>query len=447
MSDRTHIQTTIILAVLLLIAVPASCCDTPVWLFALDNWEANAYEILVFHRGPMSSAGTRAVSLLQQNALAGPLHANVRVFTTDLDITTDQTVKRLWESQRDATLPWIVAIYPGSGGFSSADGVRFRGGRQPVVAWSGALNEANVRSLLDSPSRKTIARQLTDRVTAVWVFLESGNRSKDGAALKVLETELSRLERTLVVPDLLDSLTGEEIDAEIRFSIVRISREDRAEQALAQMLLNSERGLHDYDEPMVFPIFGRGIILFALVGKGINHAMIADAAEFITGPCPCEVKALNPGVDMLLAKNWDMELERLNIADTPPPTGLTEFTAKAEKAEDLLKLPEEKPKGKPVSEPKPSVSPEESQSSEETNPTQPPDESEETAEEPGSIESSDEPEHAHLSDEQDLPEAAAEEHTGGRLSRNVMTVLVMAVTGIVAATLSVGIYRRRRGGA
>ena len=58
-------------------------------------------------------------------------------------------------------------------------------------------------------------------------------------------------------------------------------------------------------QPIVFPTFGRGRALFALVGEGINTDNLREAIAFITGPCGCEVKMLNPGVDLLMAENWD----------------------------------------------------------------------------------------------------------------------------------------------
>jgi hypothetical protein len=56
---------------------------------------------------------------------------------------------------------------------------------------------------------------------------------------------------------------------------------------------------------MVFPVFGRGRALLPLVGAGITEANITAAAGFLTGACSCEVKALNPGFDLLLPADWD----------------------------------------------------------------------------------------------------------------------------------------------
>jgi hypothetical protein len=71
-------------------------------------------------------------------------------------------------------------------------------------------------------------------------------------------------------------------------------------------LCGSEPDLDEYsNEPVIFPVFGRGRALYALIGEGINTDNIREAVAFIVGPCGCEIKMLNPGVDLLMAANWD----------------------------------------------------------------------------------------------------------------------------------------------
>lgn len=102
----------------------------------------------------------------------------------------------------------------------------------------------------------------------------------------------------------IDEFAGPELSYE--FSILALSRTDPEEQMLLVMLLNSEPDLHEYaDEPMAFPVFGRGRVLCALVGAGIRADNIREIVAFMTGPCGCEIKAMNPGIDLLMAANWD----------------------------------------------------------------------------------------------------------------------------------------------
>jgi len=159
------------------------------------------------------------------------------------------------------------------------------------------------------------------------VLLESGNRGKDNAAAALLEKELRRLEETLALP-VLDGWgqTGTAREPlQVKFTLYRLSRDDPDEQMLVDMLLHSEPDLTTKyaREPLAFPIYGRGLILYALVGAGINPWTISEAASFVTGPCSCEVKAGNPGTDMLLTLDWDAHVTRTAYETLPPPTSAT----------------------------------------------------------------------------------------------------------------------------
>jgi hypothetical protein len=104
------------------------------------------------------------------------------------------------------------------------------------------------------------------------------------------------------------------------------------------MLLNSEDGLNEFEsEPIVFPIYGRGIALVAIVGEGINEWNIREAAEFITGPCSCQAKLSNPGVDLLISMDWDRHVKNLtDISIANPLSGIGDFSNRKEEAKRLL---------------------------------------------------------------------------------------------------------------
>ena len=96
-------------------------------------------------------------------------------------------------------------------------------------------------------------------------------------------------------------------------------------------LLHSESDLATKyrGEPMAFPIYGRGLILYALVGAGINEWTITKAAEFVTGPCSCEVKAGNPGTDILMGLDWNRQVKQTAVERMPPPVGMASFQDRA----------------------------------------------------------------------------------------------------------------------
>jgi hypothetical protein len=156
----------------------------------------------------------------------------------------------------------------------------------------------------------------------VWLLLESGDAEKDAAAAELLAAELKELETELKLPELTEApednlLAGPPL--KLAFSTLRIPRRDSADEPLVQMLIRSEPDLAERNDPMIFPVFGRGRALFPLIGAGITAENIYDSAAFLVGACSCEVKELNPGFDLLLAAEWDTLL----FQGEPPASVMT----------------------------------------------------------------------------------------------------------------------------
>ena len=87
-------------------------------------------------------------------------------------------------------------------------------------------------------------------------------------------------------------------------SLIPVSRTDPAEKLLVKTLLSTEPDLRGRDEPMAFPVFGRGRVLYALVGAGVNAENVRHTLDFLVGGCSCTIKRENPGVDLLLTADW-----------------------------------------------------------------------------------------------------------------------------------------------
>ena len=267
----------------------AYACSTPVFRYALERWPADYYEGVLIHKGPLADDDPASVLLQGEQAE----FLNLRISPIDLASSTADEVTGLLGGPVPETLPALVLWYPWNKG-------------RAAPFWNGQFTPSTVKALIQSPKRQELARRLTDGQTAVWIFIESGNAGKDKAALQLLNKEFATAAKELkeMASALAEELQMPEISYE--FSILPVSRSDPNERMLLEMLLNSEPDLDEYsNEPIVFPTFGRGRVLFALVGEGINADNLREAIAFITGPCGCEIKMLNPGVDLLMAENWD----------------------------------------------------------------------------------------------------------------------------------------------
>ena len=263
-------------------------CSTPVFRYAMERWPADFYDGVLVHRGPI--ADDHPAARLFEGETAEFL--NLRLSRMDLDSAAEEDVKNLLGDKVPEKLPALVLWYPWQKG-------------RAAPFWSGEFTPETVAVLIQSATRDEVAKRLTEGQTAVWIFVESGDKAKDKAALELLKKELETVTKELMefAPPVQEmDMPG----VSFEFSTVSLSRTDPNERFLLSIIMRSEPDLDDYvKEPMAVPVFGRGRALYTLIGEGINADNIRESAAFLTGPCGCEIKMMNPGVDLLMAVNWD----------------------------------------------------------------------------------------------------------------------------------------------
>ncbi|MEX0700594.1 MAG: hypothetical protein WD069_00720 [Planctomycetales bacterium] len=303
---------------------PAVGCSAPVFRYALENWPPDRYEVVVFHAEKLSAEQEQLVAELGEEGRVGRSAANLRLRFVALNDEPAAEDAELFDRQNASTTPWMLVRYPPAKRTTNFADV-----------WAGPLTPENVERLIDSPARREIARRLLGGHSAVWVFLDGGDRQRDDEKFALLEQQLKTLETTLALPEIdpSDIESGEISEAAAnltpRFSAVRIGIDDPAEALLAAMLRNSEEdGTEEslsayHGEPLAFPVFGRGRALFAYVGEGINRDMIADGCGQLVAKCLCTRKADFQGTDLMMAVDWDalVDLSEAVASALPPLIG------------------------------------------------------------------------------------------------------------------------------
>ncbi|MBD3183948.1 hypothetical protein GF312_16810 [Candidatus Poribacteria bacterium] len=288
----------------LLFPAIALTCTIPVYQYSLAYWDSDPYEITIFHRGQLSSKHQDIATKLQEASWKAENLANITLRMVDLDNSTDIIMQKLWESQENTQLPWVIVKYPRTTGIQTE-------------IWSGELDSSDLNLLLDSPMRREIIRRIIKGEAGVWLLLESGNKELDDQAAQLLEQELRRLSDLLRVsapPGTADQIDEESL--KVSFSMIRLSRENPREKLFVEMLLNTEWDLKTFSKPIAFPVFGRGRVLYALVGEGIRQSNIESACLFLINWCSCIIKDQNPGVDMLMSVDWDRAINDDVYAET-----------------------------------------------------------------------------------------------------------------------------------
>lgn len=295
MKIANPIQLTLLAMALLATSVLA--CQVPVFRYALERWSADKYEVWIVHDGILDATSQALVDKLKSLAL--PNNANLEIQTVPSSDLREKRLVELWKTRIENDKPLIVVLYP-------------RSAREVPDRILAALSftELHVNQILHSPVREQIAQRLSSGQSAVWIFIPSGNATQDAAALKLLNARMTVNRERLTVP------TAEELEIEpailarskiplrIEFTIVTLERKDSREAFLLESLMKSESEL-DATQPLAFPVFGRGRVLYALVGAGIISENIDAACQFMAGPCSCQVKNQNPGFDLLINSDWD----------------------------------------------------------------------------------------------------------------------------------------------
>ena len=290
----------------------AGSCSAPVFRYALERWKPDAYKGVFIHRGQLSNEDQRLLQQLEEVSAAGDYPLNLLVRDVDVDTFSEERVEELLTGPIPEKLPVLAIWYPEQ-----------MGKAKPL--WMLELTPAVVKALAHSPKRMQLAESLINGESVVWVFVPSGNSGKDRRALALIQRELDLALETLAKTPYFILYGAGEKTLSYGFPILTVSRKDPEERFFLDQLMGCESDLHEYeDEPMVFPVFGRGRVLGCLFGEYITKKNIQGAVTFLAASCSCEVKSLNPGTDLLIAALWDrVVLGDLFVEDDEPLPDLT----------------------------------------------------------------------------------------------------------------------------
>jgi hypothetical protein len=264
-------------------------CSIPVFRYALEHWAASPYEVVVFAKGELAAADRAMLEELLKKPV------NVEVRTVDVSGEMSSADEAIWKARATKELPWAVIRFPASD-------------EQAPHVWAGRLDKTALAGQFDSPARRELTRRLLAGESCVWVLLEGGEKAQDDRLEAQLVATLKRLEQSIQLPEIAPD--GPQLHSplplRLSFSVLRVSRTDPREAALVRMLQVAEPELADSAEPLVIPVLGRGRAISALAASRVNDRSLGDFAQFICGQCSCEVKELNPGIDLLLAADWEV---------------------------------------------------------------------------------------------------------------------------------------------
>ncbi len=309
----------IALSVFLMSGSAAVACNIPVFRYALERWQPDSCELILFHRDALTADQQNMLDKLMEQQIARGEDTSNSLTLSDLDSPTPKHA-HLWNSIRTNsnqkfTEPYLV--------------VRMKLGKGRVVnGWHGPLSKASKVGILDSPVRRELAQRLLSGHSVVWVVVRADTKpdsltashNLNAKADAALNSSFSWLSNNLELPEGI-GLPGSELHSEIplllKFSTLEISREDIKESFLINLFSELQPEASRRGEDLIIPVFGRGRALEVIPASVLTTPLVKDLTVFLSGACSCQVKEQNPGFDLLMTVDWNTKL--FGKGNAPPP--------------------------------------------------------------------------------------------------------------------------------
>jgi hypothetical protein len=258
----------------------AFACSIPVFRYALDRWSADAYRLEV------SAADAKDEAVAK--------------FLRNLGASAPYNIEGV-RLPAEAPGPSRLLFPPGKDG-------------QRQEAWSGNLNAEVLGQFIKSPVRQQLVEQMVGGASGVWVFVESGDKEADDAAVARLEKRLRYLENVAQLPhiDPTDptSKLGPGPKLQVKFNVLRVAKTTVAEGLFLKTLVGTKATEELTKGAWLAAVFGRGRVLGSWPVAGFGDEQVEEVCLFLLGACSCQVKNLNPGWDLLLSADWEAELDK-----------------------------------------------------------------------------------------------------------------------------------------
>jgi len=241
----------------------------------------------------------------------------------DLDSLSEEEFWQLEDFDDSTETPRLQVFYP------EKDGRR-------IKCWEGELTGESISQWLDSPLRREIVNDIVTGGSAVFLLIDGSDAAQNEQIAGQLQDALSVAAEEIEIPDgviardeasqylvdhpeaTMDDVLRSDVPLKVEFSLRRLARDDANELGLLAMV----QGLvEETDEPILVPIFGRGRMLDAMNATECDDDTILNVCRYMVGECSCTVKALNPGVDLILTVNWSEKLGQSVVMIDPMPSG------------------------------------------------------------------------------------------------------------------------------
>ncbi|MBC7819380.1 MAG: hypothetical protein IAG10_21050 [Planctomycetaceae bacterium] len=300
-------------------------CSIPVFRFALERWAPDLFEVSVFYRGTLNDADAKRLNQLEDLAVHNGGSVNLEVVRCDLDDRVPPDLLALWQPPKDGSLPTVIVRTP-------------RRVTGQSIVWQGRLSDPFLDTLGTSPARREVVQRLLQGDAVVWLLVRGTDKQQAARARAALDSALENLADQIELPPGVGQPGSElrtRIPLHLKFSVVELSADSRAEQALVKLLHGGFAKPPLASDSYLAPVFGRGRVLNVQSAREVDSDSISDLTRYLCGACSCQVKQQNPGFDLLCAMNWE---ERL-FGETSDPAPDTASDSTTDSEPTLIAIP------------------------------------------------------------------------------------------------------------
>lgn len=298
----------------------AVACNIPVFRYALERWQPDACEMIVFYDSELSPAQRQVIKPFESASADNDGDSNLKVVFVPVGALSDATgpselgadslneLRAVHQSLKPTVSPYVV--------------LRSKiGGRRAANHWHGKLEEVGALNLLRSPARNELSRRLMAGHSVVWLMLKCKDDARNKEVREMMNANLESLTGKIVMPEGV-GLPGSELHSEvpllIRFSLLEIDATDKKEKYLIDLFSGFCPEAVEQGEPLLVPVFGRGRALEVIPSGDLDSRLTEGLTQFLSGACSCQVKNQNPGFDLLITADWDTELFGEDGVRPPP---------------------------------------------------------------------------------------------------------------------------------
>lgn len=288
----------------------AFCCNVPVFRYALERWEPDPFQLVIFHDKPLPTEINARLKALEPLVDAPDARPNWQVTLVDTNKPVPALWSGLWQQQKSMPLPAYALCTP-------------EWKKKDPALHSGPATVAELDALIASPKRSEVLAKLLKGTAVTWLIIETADEKANKQLHDLLKAETARLMDVIQIPpnigkDGINVLS--KLPVEVSFTTVTMRANDPAEAMLIKLLNNGD----EISEPTLFPIFGRGRVLASMPASTLNKELLEETARFLCGACSCQVKAQNPGFDLLMLAHWT---SIFGDSPAPPPQKQKPVTA------------------------------------------------------------------------------------------------------------------------